>query len=109
MDVFQSGTAQLWGAYSVLKDSMKNGLIPGLRLRLFELLTLAALGVCTVGARADVAFLMEEPYGGFGSVNPTGHGALYFNHICAETPTRLRMCRAGEAGAVIGRYHNVAG
>jgi hypothetical protein len=60
-------------------------------------------------ARADVAFLMEEPYGGFGSVNPTGHGALYFNHICADTPTRLRMCRTGERGVVISRYHKVAG
>ena len=62
-----------------------------------------------VAARGDAAFLLEEPYGGFGSVNPTGHGALYFNHICAESPTRLRMCREGEAGAVISRYHNVAG
>jgi hypothetical protein len=60
-------------------------------------------------SRADVAFLMEEPYGGFGSVNPTGHGALYFNHICAETPTRLRMCREGEMGVVVSRYHKVGG
>jgi hypothetical protein len=60
-------------------------------------------------ARADVAFLMEEPYGGFGSVNPTGHGAVYFNHICAESPTQLRMCKAGERGVVISRYHRVAG
>lgn len=60
-------------------------------------------------ARADVAFLMEEPYGGFGSMNPTGHGALYFNHICAESPTELRMCKAGERGVVISRYHKVAG
>lgn len=60
-------------------------------------------------ASADVAFLMEEPYGGFGSVNPTGHGALYFNHICADTPTRLRMCRDGEMGVVVSRYHKVKG
>jgi hypothetical protein len=60
-----------------------------------------------VTARGDVAFLMEEPYGGFGSVNPTGHGALYFNHICAETPTQLRMCHPGELGAVVSRYHNI--
>jgi hypothetical protein len=63
----------------------------------------------SVAARGDVAFLMEEPYGGFGSVNPTGHGALYFNHICAETPTELRVCRVGEQGAVLSRYHNVGG
>lgn len=70
---------------------------------------LAVLMAGSVAARGDVAFLMEEPYGGFGSVNPTGHGALYFNHICAETPTRLRMCGEGDAGAVISRYHKVAG
>jgi hypothetical protein len=65
--------------------------------------------VSTMPARADVAFLMEEPYGGFGSVNPTGHAALYFNHICAETPTRLRACQPGEQGVVISRYHKVGG
>jgi hypothetical protein len=60
-------------------------------------------------ASADVAFLMEEPYGGFGDVNPTGHGALYFNHICAEGPARLRLCRAGEMGVVVSRYHRIQG
>ena len=60
-------------------------------------------------ARGDVAFLMEEPYGGSGSVNPTGHGALYFNHICPESPTRLRVCGPGEMGAVVSRYHKIKG
>jgi len=68
-----------------------------------------ALLISACATRADVAFLMEEPYGGFGSVNPTGHAALYFNHICAETPTRLRACRTGETGAVVSRYHRVGG
>jgi hypothetical protein len=70
-----------------------------------------ALGLMCMAAkaRADIAFLMEEPYGRFGSVNPTGHGAVYFNHICAETPTELRMCRAGERGVVVSRYHKVSG
>ena len=68
-----------------------------------------ALMVGTASARGDVAFLMEEPYGGFGSVNPTGHGALYFDHICAESPAKLRMCRPGEMGAVVSRYHKIKG
>jgi hypothetical protein len=63
----------------------------------------------TIRARADIAFLMEEPYGGFGSVNPTGHGALYFNRICADSLTQLRMCQPGERGVVISRYHRVGG
>src|SRR5277367_4682827 len=60
-------------------------------------------------ARADAALLMEEPYGEFGAFNPTGHAAIYLNHICADSPTRLRPCRPGEPGAVISRYHKIDG
>lgn len=59
--------------------------------------------------RAQAALLIEEPYGFFGTVNPTGHTAIYFAHICAETPTKLRTCVPGEMGAVISRYSNVGG
>jgi hypothetical protein len=58
---------------------------------------------------AQAALLIEEPYGFFGTVNPTGHTAIYFAHICAETPTKLRACEPGEMGAVISRYSNVGG
>jgi len=57
---------------------------------------------------AQAALLMEEPYGFFGTVNPTGHTAIYFAHICAETPTQLRRCEKGEMGAVISRYSDVS-
>ena len=60
-------------------------------------------------ADASVALLMEEPYGEFGAFNPTGHAAMYLSNICAETPTRLRMCHDGEYGSVISRYHKVDG
>lgn len=60
-------------------------------------------------ARADAALLMQEPYAKFGDFNPTGHAAIYLNHICAESPTQLRPCRAGEPGAVISRYNNIQG
>jgi hypothetical protein len=75
-------------------------------------LTMLALALSAVGgplARADAALLMEEPYGEFGAFNPTGHAAIYLNHVCAETPTRLRPCRPGEPGAVISRYHKIDG
>jgi hypothetical protein len=62
-----------------------------------------------VYARADAALLMEEPYGTFGSINPTGHAAIYLSDVCADTPTRLRVCLPGEPGAVISRYHKVGG
>src|ERR1700729_4161217 len=61
------------------------------------------------GARAHgaVALLMEEPYGDFGAMNPTGHAAVYLNHVCAASPTELRQCHEGEFGVVISRYHKI--
>jgi hypothetical protein len=78
-----------------------------LRITAFALIISAALG----GARmhAQAALLMEEPYGFFGALNPTGHNAIYFDRICADTPTRLRRCGPGEMGAVIARYQGIDG
>jgi hypothetical protein len=70
------------------------------------LMLLMAAGTRAYGS---VALLMEEPYGEFGAMNPTGHAAVYLNHICAASPTELRMCRNGEYGVVISRYHKVDG
>ncbi len=74
-------------------------------------LLIAAIFFLYFGTRANasVALLMEEPYGDFGAFNPTGHAAVYLNHVCAETPTQLRMCRNGEYGVVISRYHRIQG
>jgi hypothetical protein len=60
-------------------------------------------------AHADVALLLEEPYGIFGSVNPTGHAAIYLPQVCAASPTELRRCEPGEGGAVISRYYKIGG
>ena len=38
---------------------------------------------------------------------PSGHSALYFDHICAATPLRLRPCGPGELGVVISRYDGI--
>jgi hypothetical protein len=69
--------------------------------------------VCLVAAgsvgHASSALLMEEPYGAFGAMNPTGHAAVYLNHVCANSPTVLRPCRDGEYGVVISRYHKIDG
>ena len=58
---------------------------------------------------AQAALLMEEPYGFFGALNPTGHNAIYFERICAATPVKLRRCQPGELGAVIARYQGIDG
>ncbi|HEY3704860.1 MAG TPA: hypothetical protein VGL22_07330 [Terracidiphilus sp.] len=59
-------------------------------------------------AHAQAAMLMEEPFGLFGFMNPTGHDAVYFERICAETPVKLRRCAPGQLGAVITRYQGIA-
>src|SRR5437763_172531 len=78
-----------------------NGVPRGLWLITFLLL------VCAGIARADLALLVEEPYGVFGSINPTGHAAIYLNRVCAESPTLLRRCGPGETGVVISRYSRI--
>lgn len=62
---------------------------------------------CCLQGHSQAALLMEEPYGFFGTLNPTGHVAIYFEHICAETPVKLRRCLPGELGSVITRYQGI--
>ena len=72
-------------------------------------LAMLVLAIGTNRAHADAALLMEEPYGEFGFFTPTGHSAVYLNHVCAESPVKLRVCRPDEHGVVISRYHRVDG
>ena len=60
-------------------------------------------------AQASVTLLLEEPYGNFGGLTPTGHASIYLSRVCAASPISLRRCRPGEQGVVISRYHRVGG
>lgn len=73
------------------------------------LLCFAVFAALACRASATVSLLLEEPFGTFGAFNPTGHAAIYLSDVCADQPTRLRACRAGEMGVVISRYHHVGG
>ena len=65
---------------------------------------------CAPGkANANVAVLLEEPYGYDGALAGTGHTAVYLTHVCASSPTSLRRCHEGEHGVVISRYNRIAG
>jgi hypothetical protein len=81
---------------------------PRMRQR-FLMVSCLLLGVLGGRAYGAVAMLLEQPYGSFGAMNPTGHAAVYLSRVCADTPTRLRMCHAGEYGVVVSRYHRVNG
>src|SRR5580704_15496220 len=75
----------------------------GLRISLICLLMSAAT------MRADVALFLEEPFGAFGGMTPTGHAAIYLSRVCADTPVLLRRCGPDEQGVVLSRYHRIAG
>ena len=62
-----------------------------------------------IPAQADAVVLVQEPYGSFGAINPTGHASVYLSRVCAETPVVLRRCGPGEFGVVISRYYRIAG
>ena len=79
-----------------------------LRTAAFALLIVAFLSPAATRCHAQAALLMEEPYGFFGTLNPTGHDAIYFARICADTPVKLRRCDPGEMGVVISRYSDIA-
>jgi len=83
-----------------------------LSMRNFRIFTFVLIIIGTsfcARSHAQGALLMEEPYGIFGVLNPTGHNAIYFERICAETPVTLRRCRPGEMGVVIARYEGIDG
>jgi hypothetical protein len=84
----------------------RRGASKGKRCGLYLLLLLVSMAA-TGKAYGDAALLIEEPYGFFGSINPTGHSAIYLNRVCAETPTMLRRCNPGETGVVISRYSRI--
>lgn len=71
---------------------------------------LLALLLCAAGrANAGVGVFLEEPFGAFGDMNPTGHAAIYLSHVCAASLTELRPCEPGEPGVVLSRYHRISG
>jgi hypothetical protein len=80
--------------------------------RLARVVTFVAAALVAVAgnpARASVSLLLEQPYGGLGIFNPTGHSAVYLDHVCAASPLELRACRPGELGVVISRYDGISG
>ncbi len=59
-------------------------------------------------ARASITVLVGEPFGTFGTLLPVGHTTIYLDHVCADGPLKLRMCRPGEpAGVAISRYNQI--
>jgi hypothetical protein len=99
--------AALWGSHTSFRIKFA---VRAMRLHLRNAsLMLMVLLLPSGQASAKLALLLEEPFGAFGYVNPTGHAAIYLSDVCAASPTELRLCKPGEFGVVLSRYYHVAG
>lgn len=59
-------------------------------------------------ARADVGVVLNETLDtSLERITGSGHTAVYFSHICPESPVKLRLCRPGEEGSVMSNYINI--
>ena len=73
------------------------------------IISLCLLFAATPRMFGQAALLLEQPFGVFGTLNPTGHAALYLARVCADSPVHLRPCGPGETGVVISRYKGLSG
>jgi len=73
-------------------------------------LFLAALlfALAPLRASADVGVILNESLDeSMDRITGSGHMAVYFSRICADTPTKLRLCAPGESGSVMSTYINI--
>jgi hypothetical protein len=76
----------------------------GSRTVLTLIVTLAVCLTCAP-ARADIGVVLNESLdSSVARVTGSGHTAVYFSRICADTPVKLRLCEPGESGSVMSNY-----
>lgn len=69
-------------------------------------LLLGAVFACP-RASADIGVVLEEALdNGASRITASGHSAVYFSNICAESPVKLRLCHDGEQGSVASVYED---
>jgi hypothetical protein len=76
-----------------------------LSARLATVLVLLSGCMIASPAYADVGVLLNESLDtSLARITGSGHSAVYFSRICAESPVRLRLCRPDEQGSVMSNY-----
>lgn len=82
----------------------RSALCVGLPIFLGLLLTCCA----ALRASASVGVVLNESLDeSMDRITGTGHTAVYFSNICADSPIKLRLCRPGELGSVMSTYINI--
>jgi len=66
------------------------------------------VALATPPASADVGVVLNESLDeSMDRITGSGHTAVYFSNICAESPTKLRLCQPGEPGSVMSTYIHI--
>jgi hypothetical protein len=74
-------------------------------IRLATVLVLFFVCLVPSSAHADVGVLLNESLDtSFARISGSGHSAVFFSRICAESPVKLRLCRPDEQGSVMSNY-----
>lgn len=61
-----------------------------------------------VQAQAEVGLILAEAVQDVSSRwTGEGHTAVYLSAVCADSPIRVRLCRAGEQGVVLSNYRHL--
>jgi hypothetical protein len=77
----------------------------GIGIRFAAVLVLLLICLVASPAYADVGVLLNESLDtSFARISGSGHSAVYFSRICAESPVKLRLCRPDEQGSVMSNY-----
>lgn len=73
--------------------------------RFAAIVGLFSLCLAAAPAYADVGVLLNESLDtSVARITGSGHSAVYFSRICADSPIKLRLCRPGEVGSVMSNY-----
>ena len=99
-------------AYVSNHHRMPRGFSSAARTARVSLLPIFLIGLLLIAAvpraSADVGVVLNESLDeSMDRITGTGHMAVYFSNICAESPTRLRFCAPGEFGSVMSTYINI--
>ncbi|HEX4948301.1 MAG TPA: hypothetical protein VFZ34_16625 [Blastocatellia bacterium] len=62
---------------------------------------------CSLTARADVSFFLQEAVGFAARWNSAGHASVHLSNVCTDNYTQLRPCRAGERGVVLSSFRDL--
>lgn len=68
---------------------------------------LLAFAACPYAHGAVGVVLNESLHESLDRITGTGHTAVYFSNICADSPVKLRLCEPGELGSVMSVYINI--